>query len=233
MSTHRARHGADRDGSAYRPTAGPDSVETAGEDAAMDFEVTLEARPTARPVTTPPGSGPPSTTLPRIERLPPQTGALHGRDLHYARAGRTILDGVWMSAQPGQSLAIMGPSGSGKSSLLALLAGLERPDSGEIVRDPPVGRVGLVLQGYGLVSLLTAAENVEVPLQAGAGPTGGGSASKRLTPAQIQQRAGGLLAAVGLAEVADHLTEQLSGGQQQRVAIARALAVEPDVVLAD
>jgi putative ABC transport system ATP-binding protein len=172
-----------------------------------------------------------STTPPTIERELPQTGAIHAREIHYTRAGRTILDGATMSVQPGQSLAVMGPSGSGKSSLLALLADLERPDRGEIVRDQPVGRLGLVLQGYGLVSLLTAAENVEVSLQAGAGA--GGTGSKRLTPEQIQQRAAVLIATVGLAEVADHLTEQLSGGQQQRVAIARALVVEPDVILAD
>ncbi|MFY9913782.1 MAG: ATP-binding cassette domain-containing protein [Nocardioidaceae bacterium] len=158
------------------------------------------------------------------------SGAIHARELHYVRAGRTILDGATMSAAPGESLAVMGPSGSGKSSLLALLADLERPDRGEIVHDQPAGRLGLVLQGYGLVSLLTAAENVEVALQAGAK---GGAGSKRLTPEQIQQRAAVVIAAVGLVEVADHLTEQLSGGQQQRVAIARALVVEPDVILAD
>ena len=161
-----------------------------------------------------------------------RTGAIHAREIRYARAGRTILDGATMSVQPGQSLAVMGPSGSGKSSLLALLADLELPDRGEIVRDQPAGRLGLILQGYGLVSLLTAAENVEVALQAGAGTTEG-TGPKRLTPAQIQQRAATIIAKVGLAEVADHLTEQLSGGQQQRVAIARALVVEPDVILAD
>jgi putative ABC transport system ATP-binding protein len=172
------------------------------------------------------------TTPPTFEREPLQTGAIHARELHYTRAGRTILDGATMSVRPGESLAVMGPSGSGKSSLLALLADLERPDRGAIVREQPAGRLGLVLQGYGLVSLLTAAENVEVPLQADAGAIGA-TGSKRLTPEQIQQRAAAIIATVGLAEVADHLTEQLSGGQQQRVAIARALVVEPDVILAD
>jgi ABC-type lipoprotein export system ATPase subunit len=144
----------------------------------------------------------------------------------YRRAGRTILDAVDLSVAAGQSLAVVGPSGSGKSSLLALLAGLEQPDSGQVRRDPADGvRTGIVLQGYGLVSVLTAAENVEVPLQAGV--------AGRLSPAQVRAAAGAALESVGLAEVSDHLVEELSGGQQQRVAVARALAIGPDVVLAD
>jgi len=139
------------------------------------------------------------------------------------RAGRTILAGVGLQVAAGESVAVVGPSGSGKSSLIALLAGLERPDAGTITRSP--ARTGLILQGYGLVSVLTAAENVETPLQAGA--------LGRLTPAEVRRRAGGALESVGLDPVADHLVEELSGGQQQRVAVARALAVEPQVLLAD
>jgi putative ABC transport system ATP-binding protein len=146
----------------------------------------------------------------------------------YARNGRTILDHVSLVATPGTSLAVVGPSGSGKSSLLALMAGLEQPDSGAVRRKangsaPAV--TGLILQGYGLVSVLTAAENVEVPLQAGAaGP---------LTRSDVRARAAAALAAVGLTAVADHLIEELSGGQQQRVAIARALVLDPTVLFAD
>jgi ABC-type lipoprotein export system ATPase subunit len=145
----------------------------------------------------------------------------------YVRAGRTILDAVSVTATAGEALAVVGPSGSGKSSLLALLAGLEAPDSGTIRRQPPSppARDGLILQGYGLVSVLTAAENVEAPLQAGV--------LGRLGRAEIRARSAAALDAVGLGEVADHLVEELSGGQQQRVAIARALAVDPPIVLAD
>ena len=149
----------------------------------------------------------------------------------YRRAGRAVLDDVSVSAYPYEVLAITGPSGSGKSSLLALLAGLEPPDSGTVTRvgaqvagTVPEG-YGLVLQGYGLVSVLSAAENVEIVLQ--------GSDSDGLDRNEILDRAEDALAVLGLDEVADHLVEQLSGGQQQRVAIARALVIEPAVLLAD
>jgi len=146
----------------------------------------------------------------------------------YRRAGRTVLDEVSVSAYPGEVLAITGPSGSGKSSLLALLAGLEPPDSGTVSRTgpQPEGTVpagyGLVLQGYGLVSVLSAAENVEVVLQ-----------GQGLERNDILDRAEDALAVLGLEDIAEHLVEQLSGGQQQRVAIARALVIEPAVLLAD
>jgi putative ABC transport system ATP-binding protein len=150
------------------------------------------------------------------------------RSVRYVRGGRTILDDVTVSAYPYEVLAVTGPSGSGKSSLLALLAGLEPPDSGSIERSVPArgegvpDGYGLVLQGYGLVSVLSAAENIEIVLQA-----------RRTDSAELRDRAEDLLAALGLAEVGDHLVEQLSGGQQQRVAIARALVTEPTVLLAD
>ena len=146
----------------------------------------------------------------------------------YRRAGRAVLDDVSVSAYPYEVLAITGPSGSGKSSLLALLAGLEPPDSGTVSRTGaqlagtvPAG-YGLVLQGYGLVSVLSAAENVEIVLQ-----------GQALDRNDILDRAEDILTVLGLDEVADHLVEQLSGGQQQRVAIARALVIEPAVLLAD
>ncbi|HEY5032781.1 MAG TPA: ATP-binding cassette domain-containing protein [Actinomycetes bacterium] len=148
--------------------------------------------------------------------------------LGFARSGRQILDDVSLEAYAGEALAVTGPSGSGKSSLLAILAGLERADQGEVLVDdqPMAGGVprgyALVLQGYGLVSVLTAAENVEVVLQ-------GLGLSRR----ELRDRAGAVLEAVGLDDVADHLVEQLSGGQQQRVAVARALVVEPAVLVAD
>src|SRR5947209_270383 len=125
--------------------------------------------------------------------------ALLADSVSYVRGGVTILDDVSIEAYAGQVLAVMGPSGSGKSSLLALLAGLERPDTGEVqvagrrVDGVPDG-VGIVLQGYGLVNLLTAAENVEIPLQA------------RGVPArEVRARAAAVLDRVGLAHVTDHL----------------------------
>jgi putative ABC transport system ATP-binding protein len=155
---------------------------------------------------------------------PVALGTIEAREVEYRRAGRTILDGVSLTAFPGRSVAVMGPSGSGKTSLLALLAGLEQPDAGTVTRDR-AARMGLILQSYGLVGVLTAAENVEAPLQAGA--------LGRLSKPEIRDRSAAALAAVGLTDVADHLIEELSGGQQQRVAIARALAVDPAVVFAD
>lgn len=153
-------------------------------------------------------------------------GPLVATDLCFRRAGRTILDHVSLTAYPGQVLGVSGPSGSGKSSLLALLAGLDVPDSGTVQRDPPDARFGLVLQSYGLANLLTAAENVEIALQPRI-------AAGTLTSEALQKSAASVLDAVGIAAVGDHLVEELSGGQQQRVAIARALVTEPDILIAD
>jgi len=148
-------------------------------------------------------------------------------DVTVVRAGRTVLDGVTLRAEPGDRLAVVGPSGAGKSTLLATLAGLERPDSGTVqlggarIGAVPLG-FGIILQGYGLLSLLTAAENVELALQA-----------RRVPAGRVRAEAARLLAAVGLAGRAGNLVEELSGGEQQRVAVARALVTDPDVVLAD
>jgi putative ABC transport system ATP-binding protein len=159
------------------------------------------------------------------------TAVLKALDVSYRRGGRAILDRVSLDVARGEVLALLGPSGSGKSSLLALLAGLESPDEGDIRLDgAPVlvgdvrqrHRLGLVLQGYGLLSLLSAAENVEIALQA-----------RGVTGDAARAAAARALAELHLAEVADKLLEKLSGGQQQRVAVARALVTRPDAVLAD
>jgi len=160
--------------------------------------------------------------------MPP---VLEADDVHYRRGGRVLLDGASLAVERGETLAVLGPSGSGKSSLLAVLGGLEPPDDGrvrlggEALTVGAVGqrhRLGLVLQGYGLLSLLTAAENVEVALQA-----------RRVTGSVARKAAFEALSSLRVAEVADKLLEQLSGGQQQRVAVARALVTKPDAILAD
>lgn len=160
-------------------------------------------------------------------------GLLVGTGLWVRRAGRDLLAGVDVAVAPGEALAVTGPSGSGKSTLLAVLAGLEPPDAGTVTLagadlaglEPAElrRRVGLVLQGYALLALLTAAENVDLALRA----AGSGMATERA------DRALAALATVGLADRADHLLEELSGGEQQRVAVARALVGRPAVLVAD
>jgi predicted ABC-type transport system involved in lysophospholipase L1 biosynthesis ATPase subunit len=150
---------------------------------------------------------------------------VRARGVGARRAGRLVLDAVDLDVLPAASLALVGPSGSGKSTLLALLAGLEAPDTGTIEREVPLEELGLVLQGHGLVSLLTAAENVALPLQAPGRP--------RIGRTETLRRAAAALGGVGLDAVGDHLVEALSGGQQQRVAVARALVTVPSLLIAD
>ena len=147
---------------------------------------------------------------------------VEARGVGYRPNGVSVLDDVSVSVFPGEVLAVTGPSGSGKSSLLALLAGLAEPDSGAVLSSVPDDGIGLVLQAYGLVNLLTAAENVEVALQA-----------RGLPADRVHSTAASALESVRLTEVADHLIEELSGGQQQRVAVARALAHAPTMIVAD
>jgi ABC-type multidrug transport system ATPase subunit len=158
-------------------------------------------------------------------------GVLAGRGLQYRIGDRAILAGIDIRAEAGALCAVSGPSGAGKSTLLGVLAGLLAPSAGEVTMDGrpvPVRdvawrrRVGLVLQGYGLVSALTATENVAIILQA-----------QRIPRSEVRRRTAEVLEQVGLTEVADHLVEDLSGGQQQRAAVARALVGRPDVLVAD
>ena len=156
---------------------------------------------------------------------------LAGQGLTFSRSGVDILRGVDIALEGGTRTALTGPSGSGKTVLMSLLTGLARPDQGSVLLDGrPLNdlqgqarrRIGIVFQGYALVALLTAAENIELALTATGTP-----------PRQARARARGQLETLGLGDRAEHLVEELSGGQQQRVAVARALATRPDVLLAD
>jgi putative ABC transport system ATP-binding protein len=155
---------------------------------------------------------------------------LTAEGLGYEKDGQVIVTGIDLAVQAGQSLAVVGPSGSGKTTLLALLSGLYAPSRGKVEFEgaPLVGQAGpphgmaVVLQNYGLVSLLTAAENIEVALRA-----------QGQAPAEAIAAARHALAQLGLEAQADQLIEELSGGQQQRTAVARALALEPRLLIAD
>lgn len=148
----------------------------------------------------------------------------------------SVLDRVTMSVDEGQFLALMGPSGSGKSTLLNLLAGIDQPTSGSIrIAGAEIAglserqlagwraqHVGFIFQLYNLIPVLTAFENVELPLL--------------LTSLSKKQRRDHVMTAldiVGLHDRSGHYPRQLSGGQEQRVAIARAIVTDPTLLLAD
>jgi putative ABC transport system ATP-binding protein len=142
-----------------------------------------------------------------------------------------VLRDVSVIVEPGQLLAVTGPSGAGKTTLLWTMAGLLRPAGGTVTvdgvqvrdRDHAVAeRVVLVPQDNGLATILTASENLQVALIAGG-----------LAPGEARRVTAESLSRLGLAGQADQLVEELSGGQQQRTAIARGLALRGDVLLAD
>jgi len=146
------------------------------------------------------------------------------------------LDHVDLEIQPGDFFALMGPSGSGKSTLLNLLAGIDRPTEGEVdVLGTNLARlseselagwrnahIGYIFQTFNLVPVLTAFENVELPLLL-----------TKLSKAERRKNVETALELVGLADRMGHQPKQLSGGQEQRVAIARAIVTDPDLILAD
>jgi putative ABC transport system ATP-binding protein len=146
------------------------------------------------------------------------------------------LDGIDLTIEAGEFIAVEGPSGSGKSTMLQLLGALDRPTAGTVEFDGQdlskmsearltrirAEQIGFVFQSFNLIPTLTAAENVEVAMV----PLGGDRRARRA-------KAVDLLGRVGLGSRAGHLPSRLSGGEQQRVAIARALANEPRVILAD
>ncbi|OWJ74336.1 ABC transporter ATP-binding protein [Haematobacter genomosp. 1] len=150
-------------------------------------------------------------------------------------AGRVeILRGITLEVDRGESIGLVGPSGSGKSSLLMLMGGLERPTAGRVTalgkdlsgmdEDGLArfrrGRMGIVFQSFHLVPTMTALENVALPLEIAG-------------EADAFDRAAAELSAVGLSHREGHYPAELSGGEQQRVALARAAAPRPELFLAD
>ena len=162
------------------------------------------------------------------------------KDVHkYYELGETrvhALRGVSLEIQRGEFLAIMGASGSGKSTFMNILGCLDRPSSGQyLLEGIDVSRhdkkalarirnqkLGFVFQGFNLLARTTALENTELP-----------TLYTRIDKAERQKRAAEALAMVGLADRAQHFPSQMSGGQQQRVAVARALVNHPSILLAD
>ena len=168
----------------------------------------------------------------------PTLVAIRGLSKYYRRGGEIIpvLVGIDLDVALADHVALMGPSGSGKTTLLNLIAGIDKPSSGTItVGGVDIARltegelarwraanVGFIFQFYNLMPVLTAFENVELPLQLTA-----------LSRGERHQRVDAAMRLVGLADRADHYPNELSGGQQQRVAIARALISDPTLIVAD
>lgn len=171
-------------------------------------------------------------------RVHPALVHISGLGKSYQRGGQTlhVLVDVNLDVQAGEFVALMGPSGSGKSTLLNLMAGIDQPTAGRIeiagvdiatlnerqLADWRATHVGFIFQFYNLMPVLTAFENVELPLL--------------LTPLSRRERQAHVRAAldmVRLTDRMDHYPNELSGGQQQRVAIARALVTDPTLIVAD
>ena len=147
-----------------------------------------------------------------------------------------VLDGVSLKIEDGEFVALMGPSGSGKTTLLNLIGGIDHPTSGDVIvagtniaqmKGDALARwrsatIGYIFQLYNLIPVLTALQNVELPLLL-----------VKMSGAERKKRATTALELVGLADRLKHFPRQLSGGQEQRVAIARALVSDPSVLLAD
>ena len=163
---------------------------------------------------------------------------LNGVSRSFSKGDETItpLDNVSLKIQEGEFVSLMGPSGTGKSTLLNLVSGIDRPDGGRIsvngvdvtelsrtrLADWRAANLGYIFQTHNLIPVLSAYENVELP-----------TLLLRLSSAQRRQRVELALEAVGLSDRADHYPRQLSGDQEQRVGIARAIVAHPKVVVAD
>jgi putative ABC transport system ATP-binding protein len=148
----------------------------------------------------------------------------------------TPLDDVSISIQEGEFVSLMGPSGTGKSTLLNLVSGIDRPDTGSIhvdgteitkltraqLSDWRAANLGYIFQTHNLIPVLTAYENVELP-----------TLLLKLSASERRRRVELALEAVGLNDRSNHYPRQLSGGQEQRVGIARAIVAHPKIVVAD
>ncbi|MXY67558.1 MAG: ABC transporter ATP-binding protein [Acidobacteriia bacterium] len=164
--------------------------------------------------------------------------SLRGVLKEYQRADYSVraLDHITLDIRSGQFFCLMGPSGSGKSTLLHLVAGIDRPTDGAVevlgsaigeMDDRSLARwrsqnIGYIFQSFNLVPVMTAAENVELPLLL-----------THLSKKERRERARSALEIVGLGDRLGHRPQQLSGGQEQRVAIARAIVTDPSIILAD
>lgn len=173
-----------------------------------------------------------------MEKNPSPLIEIDGVSKAYRRGGQAVpvLDGLTLHIAEGDFLALMGPSGSGKTTLLNLVAGIDRADRGSIrvggveitalsegeLARWRAGHVGFVFQFYNLIPVLTAQENVELPLHL----TG-------LSRRERREHAEAALRLVGLEDRREHYPGQLSGGQQQRVSIARAVVTDPMLIVAD
>ena len=156
----------------------------------------------------------------------------------YRRGGQVVpvLTNITFDIAAGDYVALMGPSGSGKSTLLNLIAGIDKPDSGSLrvggiditaLSEAELAawrsrNVGFIFQFYNLMPVLTAFENVELPLLL-----------TNLSGREREEHVTAALAMVGLADRMEHFPSELSGGQQQRVAIARAIITDPTILVAD
>ena len=178
--------------------------------------------------------------MPHAEAVPERRALVEIEHLSksYVRGGQVlpVLTDITLVIREGDFVAMMGPSGSGKSTLLNLVAGIDKPDLGRLaVAGEDITRlgetelaewrartVGFIFQFYNLMPVLTAFENIELPLQL-----------TELTRAERRERVELLLGMVGLTDRMRHYPNELSGGQQQRVAIARALVSDPLLVIAD
>ena len=156
----------------------------------------------------------------------------------YTRGGQAVpvLDNITLNIARGEFIALMGPSGSGKSTLLNLIAGIDKPDSGILkidgeditvlsegqLADWRAANIGFIFQFYNLMPVLTAFENVELPLLL-----------TNLSKSERRERVEMTLALVGLSDRMEHYPNELSGGQQQRVAIARAIVTDPTILVCD
>lgn len=168
------------------------------------------------------------------------TQLLSARDVtktyHTGTHSVTALRDVHLDIHPGEFVAVMGPSGNGKTTLLNCLSGLDEIDQGTVHIDGEeihsmadakrtthrATRMGFVFQSFNLIPVFSAVENTELPLVVGG-----------VKPKEARRRAGDMLVRVGLGDRLHHLPQELSGGEQQRVAIARALVSDPAIVWAD